>query len=111
MRARWGRRWSSPAISWSRTIACTCGPRLDGEGPALEGPGATHAWVQVYLPGAGWLEFDPTSGLIGGTNLIRVGVARDPRQAVPLQGSYSGDASDFLDMTVEVTVTKARADA
>ena len=63
--------------------------------------------VQVYLPGAGWIEFDPTNGLIGGTNLIRVGVARDPRQAVPLQGSYSGAASDFIDMQVEVTVTKA----
>jgi transglutaminase-like putative cysteine protease len=82
-------------------------PALDGEGPALEGAGATHAWVQVYLPGAGWIEFDPTNGLIGGTNLIRVGVARDPKQAVPLQGAYSGAASDFIDMTVEVKVTKA----
>ena len=61
-------------------------PALDGEGPGLEGAGATHAWVQVYLPGAGWVEFDPTNGLIGGTHLIRVGVARDPRQAVPAPG-------------------------
>ena len=82
-------------------------PALDGAGPALEGAGTTHAWVQVYLPGAGWVEFDPTNGLIGGTNLIRVGVARDPRQAVPLQGSYSGAASDFIDMSVEVRVTNA----
>jgi transglutaminase-like putative cysteine protease len=81
-------------------------PALDGEGPGLEGAGATHAWVQVYLPGAGWVEFDPTNGLIGGTNLIRVGVARDPKQAVPLQGTYNGAASDFLDMQVEVIVTK-----
>jgi transglutaminase-like putative cysteine protease len=81
-------------------------PALDGEGPALEGAGATHAWVQVYLPGAGWIEFDPTNGLIGGSNLIRVGVARDPRQAIPLQGSYEGAATDFIDMTVEVTVSK-----
>ena len=43
-------------------------PALDGAGPALEGSGATHAWVQVYLPGAGWIEFDPTNGLIVGTN-------------------------------------------
>ena len=85
-------------------------PALDGEAPALEGAGATHAWVQVYLPGAGWIEFDPTNGLIGGTNLIRVGVARDPKQAVPLQGSYSGAGSDFIDMTVEVKVTKAGED-
>ena len=81
-------------------------PALDGEGPALEGAGATHAWVQVYLPGAGWIEFDPTNGLIGGTNLIRVGVARDPKQAIPLEGSYNGAAADFIDMTVEVTVSK-----
>jgi transglutaminase-like putative cysteine protease len=84
-------------------------PALDGEGPGLQGAGATHAWVQVYLPGAGWVEFDPTNGLIGGTNLIRVGVARDPRQAVPLQGSYNGAASDFVDMQVEVTVTRSNA--
>ena len=81
-------------------------PALDGEGPGLQGAGATHAWVQVYLPGSGWVEFDPTNGLIGGTNLIRVGVTRDPRQAVPLQGSYIGAAADFIDMEVEVTVTK-----
>jgi transglutaminase-like putative cysteine protease len=82
-------------------------PSLDGAGPGLQGAGSTHAWVQVYLPGAGWVEFDPTNGLVGGTNLIRVAVARDPRQAVPLQGSFNGDAEDFLDMTVEVVVTTA----
>jgi transglutaminase-like putative cysteine protease len=57
------------------------------------------------LPGAGWVEFDPTNGLVGGPNLIRVGVARDPHQAIPLQGSYNGAPSDFIDMEVEVRVT------
>ncbi len=80
-------------------------PALDGAGPGLTGAGSTHAWVQVYLPGAGWIEFDPTNGLVGGANLIRVGVARDPRQAVPLQGSFRGAVSDFIDMQVEVKVT------
>lgn len=80
-------------------------PALDGAGPGLTGAGATHAWVQVYLPGAGWVEFDPTNGLVGGRNLIRVGVARDPKQAIPVQGSYRGAASDFIDMQVEVKVT------
>jgi transglutaminase-like putative cysteine protease len=47
------------------------------------GGGATHAWAQIFLPGAGWVEFDPTNGIIGNRDLIRVGVTRDPRQALP----------------------------
>ncbi len=79
-------------------------PAFDGAESAMVGAGNTHAWVQAYLPGAGWVEFDPTNGLVGGPNLIRVAVARDPSQAVPVQGSYSGAAEDFIEMTVEVTV-------
>jgi len=69
------------------------------------GGGATHAWVQVFLPGAGWVEFDPTNGIIGNRDLIRVGVARDPRQALPLWGTHTGTSADSLGMTVEVKVT------
>ncbi len=68
------------------------------------GGGSTHAWCQVYLPGAGWVEFDPTNAIIGNRDLIRVAVARDPSQAIPLSGSFFGDANDFLDMNVEVKV-------
>jgi len=69
------------------------------------GGGSTHAWCQVYLPGAGWVEFDPTNGIVGNRDLIRVAGARDPAQAVPLSGSYYGNAADDLGMTVQVNVT------
>ena len=76
---------------------------VPSRGRALGG-GSTHAWVQVYVPGAGWMEFDPTNGILGSRDLIRVAVARDPRQAVPLSGSWTGFPSDHLGMSVEVTV-------
>jgi transglutaminase-like putative cysteine protease len=68
------------------------------------GGGSTHAWVQVYVPGAGWMEFDPTNGIVGNRDLIRVAVVRDPRQAVPLSGTFTGFPSDDLGLTVEVEV-------
>jgi transglutaminase-like putative cysteine protease len=77
-------------------------PALDG-GDAMQGAGATHAWAEVYLPGAGWVEFDPTNGLIAGENLIRVAVTRDPAQAVPIGGSFSGEGR-FIGMEIDVTV-------
>jgi len=73
----------------------------------VQGAGATHAWAEIYLPGAGWVEFDPTNGLIAGENLIRVAVTRDPAQAVPIGGTFSGEA-EYLGMEVDVTV-KAEA--
>ena len=79
-------------------------PALD-RGNATQAVAATHAWAEVYLPGAGWIEYDPTDVLIAGENLIRVAVTRDPSQAIPISGSYSGSTADFIGMTVEVTVT------
>jgi transglutaminase-like putative cysteine protease len=78
---------------------------------ARTGGGNTHAWVRVYLPGSGWVEFDPTNGIVGNTGLIRVAVARDIYQAVPISGSWSGFPGSFLDMnvTVDVVVTDPEA--
>jgi transglutaminase-like putative cysteine protease len=69
------------------------------------GGGTTHAWCSVYLPGAGWVEFDPTNGLIAGRNLIRVCVARTPEQAIPVAGGFVGRPGDFIGLRVNVEVT------
>jgi transglutaminase-like putative cysteine protease len=80
-------------------------PALDGgDADATVGAGATHAWLQAYLPGAGWVPFDPTNNLTGGNQLIRVGVARDPSQAAPISGSWYGETDDYVGMSVNVAV-------
>jgi len=79
----------------------------DDEAPGHAGGGSTHAWVQVYLPSAGWIEFDPTNGIVGTRDLIRVAVARDPSQAIPLHGTYLGPVDAFIGMEVKLRVTSA----
>jgi len=79
------------------------------DGAANVGGGATHAWVQIYLPASGWIEFDPTNAKVGNRDLIRVAVARDPAQAVPVSGTWTGAPADFLGMTVDVSVSAGAA--
>jgi transglutaminase-like putative cysteine protease len=69
------------------------------------GSGSTHAWAEVYVPGAGWINFDPTNRSIGGFNLVPVAVARDITLLMPVSGSYVGAADAFTGMEVEVWVT------
>ncbi len=71
------------------------------------GAGSTHAWAEVYVPGAGWITFDPTNRSVGGFNLIPVAVARDIRQAMPVAGSFIGMAGAFMGVAVEVSVKEA----
>ncbi|WIA56795.1 transglutaminase family protein [Sphingobium sp. WTD-1] len=73
----------------------------------LVGGGNTHAWVRIFLPGSGWVEFDPTNGIIGNRGLIRVAIARDPYQALPLSGTWFGLPASFLGMDVSVNVSRA----
>jgi transglutaminase-like putative cysteine protease len=72
-------------------------PFADGRG------GATHAWAEVYLPGAGWKGFDPTSGEIAGSRHIAVAVARLPEVVSPVSGAFVGPVGS--DLTVGVWVS------
>ncbi len=84
--------------------------RLAG-GTAVVGGGATHAWVAVYVSGAGWVEYDPTNGLIAGRNLIRISNARTPEQSTPVSGGYLGSPLDFRGLRVNVDVAVVTANA
>ncbi len=74
----------------------------DDTGATLLGGGATHAWAEIFVPGAGWIEFDPTNRIVAGHNLIRVATTRTPAQASPVQGAFRGDG---VAVAMEVSVT------
>jgi transglutaminase-like putative cysteine protease len=76
----------------------------DADPGLAAGRGATHAWLQVYLPGMGWVDFDPTNKIVGNRNLIRVAVAWDHAQVLPLWGTFIGRRAAFLGMEVAVSV-------
>ncbi|CAN5164769.1 transglutaminase family protein [soil metagenome] len=68
------------------------------------GGGNTHAWVRIFIPGSGWVEFDPTNGIVGNRGLIRVAIARDPYQALPLSGAWTGFPGSAIGMDVSVDI-------
>lgn len=78
--------------------------KLSGSTIGSTGAGSTHAWAEIYLPGAGWITFDPTNRTVGDFSLIPVAVARDIKQVVPVSGSFVGAPDDFLGMTLEVAI-------
>ena len=71
---------------------------------AADQHGATHAWTEIYLPGAGWRGFDPTNNKPAGAEHISVAVSRDHEKASPLSGSWNGPADAFDHMEVSVQV-------
>jgi len=76
-------------------------------GDSMTGAGSTHAWLHAYLPGAGWIAFDPTNNLTGsGGQLIRVGVARDPSLAAPISGSWYGEPEAYEGLDASVVVRR-----
>lgn len=79
---------------------------LDGGKIGMTGSGATHAWLQVYLPGAGWRSYDPTNRITTGFDLIQVAIARHPGQVIPLSGSWTGKPNDYIGMEVSVEIHK-----
>ncbi|NND41279.1 MAG: transglutaminase family protein [Silicimonas sp.] len=68
------------------------------------GGGATHAWADVFVPGEGWIEFDPTNRITAGSALIRVATTRKPSQASPISGSFDGAGAVCLGLNVSVDV-------
>ena len=70
----------------------------------VQGDGSTHAWAEVYLPGAGWKGFDTTSGLVTGDDHIAVAVTRHPADAPPIAGSFIGSPDCRTTMAVKVDV-------
>lgn len=66
--------------------------------------GSTHAWAEIFLPGAGWIAFDPTHQRMGSSNLVPVAVGLSNRRIMPISGGFIGAASDSLSMDVVVEV-------
>jgi transglutaminase-like putative cysteine protease len=71
--------------------------------------GTTHAWAEVYIPGAGWITFDPTNRSVGGFNLVPVAVGRHIRQIMPVVGSFVGTSDACLGLTVGVYISATEA--
>lgn len=83
-------------------------PALDGGQDAYSGAAATHAWAELFVPGIGWVDFDPTNNLTGTADLIKVASVRKPSQAIPLTGSFTGPAG--VGGPPEVSVSVAQRD-
>lgn len=78
----------------------------------MRGAGSTHAWCEVFLPGLGWIEFDPTNGLQESADLIPVAIARTPQEASPISGALEGDPGHCgLEVFVDVQLVNGTEEA
>jgi transglutaminase-like putative cysteine protease len=82
---------------------------LYSPGQTVRGAGATHAWCEVFLPGLGWTEFDPTNALVESASLIRVATTRTWQESDPMNGSVYGDAVAELTVAVDVDLIEEGA--
>ena len=75
--------------------------RADAKTRSTEG--ATHAWIEAYLPGGGWTGFDPTNNILASDTHVRTAVGRDYADVPPTRGVFKGDASSELTVAVRVS--------
>jgi len=64
--------------------------------------GASHAWLEIFLPGLDWVGFDPTNNILAGERHIQVAIGRDYADVPPTRGVYKGDSGSELSVTVRV---------
>lgn len=76
----------------------------NGPRDTLIGAQASHAWCEVYLPGMGWIGFDPTNGNLADERYVKIAVGRDYEDVAPIRGTYNGSA--HCRMEVEVMVER-----
>ena len=68
---------------------------------------ATHAWMEAYVPGLGWIGFDPTNGILAGDRHIATALGRDYKDVPPTRGVFRGFAASELSVAVQVTPADA----